>query len=120
MRAMISGELQLTAVTQGHWKGPLTWVYSGGLKRCSTKVQQPARQRSIPDLRGRPVHLRRRPSLTLLPIVRIEGARGSNPLSSTEFLQFRGLFHFLALAWESLWEPAGEFGSRRVFSRIMK
>jgi hypothetical protein len=34
-----------------------------------------------------------------MPSVRIEGVRGSNPLSSTEFLQVRWPVRFLALDW---------------------
>ena len=57
------------------------------VKVCSTKVQQPHRRGVALARPVRTKHLRERPASITLPIVRIEGVRGSNPLSSTKLQQ---------------------------------
>jgi hypothetical protein len=55
----------------------------------STQVQQRDRPRTTATSHQRTGDQPQRPPTTSLPRVRIEGVRGSNPLSSTEFFQVR-------------------------------
>ena len=74
----VRAEIEGTPEPRGHRR--VTSGAGSATRQCSSKVQQPGRHRSIPDQPIRPDDLCKRPSLTSMPIVRIEVVRPRWPL----------------------------------------